>query len=150
MTESIPVQSPLIGLNMDSDTAKYVGMLEGTLAALCINEVKYRALLEILTGESWEETRIDFNGKVLMELAASTLVRQTGMSLTQAKTLVFKRWHARNHAADIIVPKAIDIDTMMDSNRSPENSSTVTASERLQAWKEKQLADAAGNGTNVP
>lgn len=137
MTE---IRTPLVGLNMDADTAHYVGMLEGTIAAMCINEVKYRALLELLTGDSWEETRIDFDGNVLMELATNALVKQTGMSLVQAKNLVFKRWHSANHAADIIIPKAVSPEEMLENRR-------AEASERLQVWKSRQLEDAEKSET---
>lgn len=167
---SVPMQSVQIGLDMDADTAHYVGVLEGTIAALCINECKYRALLELLTGESWEATKIDVNGSVLMDLAVSALVKQTGMSTAKAKTLVFKRWNTRNQETPAVIPVAVSTAEVVDDANlgtsaevSPAGqpgatmnipaadavaTGTVTerkreASNRLKAWKERQIADAA-------
>lgn len=137
MTESVPVSTPLIGLNVDQETAHYIGVLEGTIAALCINEAKYRALLELLTGDPWEETKIDFNGQVLMDIAVSALVKQTNMPLAQAKTLVWKRWNSRNLPTESVVPQAVPIEELT-GGVSPDR----PLSERFKAWKAKQLAEA--------
>jgi hypothetical protein len=144
MTESVPLKTPLIGLQMDSDTAQYVGMLEGTVAALAINEVKYRALLELLTGESWEETRIDFDGKVLMSLAASVLAKQTGMTPVEAKNLVAKRWSQYNLPAETIVPHAVSIeDATNEPSAQVQLDRRRDLSERVKTWRAKQQAAAA-------
>lgn len=147
---SVPTQTPLVGLQMDADTATYVGVLEGTIAALIINECKYRALLELFTGESWEATKIDVNGSVLKELAISTLVRQTGMDIARAKVLVNKRWNRYNVESPAVLPKAVPIEEL--SKDSLEKDSVATGllskdgqkmSSRLSAWKERQMASAA-------
>lgn len=140
------VKSVPMPMDMSPDVAQYVGVLEGTVAALCINEARYRAFLELLTGEQWEDTRIDFNGNVLQELAVSALVRQTGMDLARAKVLVAKRWGNFNLPKEMVVPSAVSTDDFVSgdvSNRSPENKNAASASERFQAWKARQLADAA-------
>lgn len=150
MPESVPIQTPLIGLTMDPETATYVGMLEGTIAALVINETKYRALLEMLTGDSWEATRVDMDGNVLMGLAVSALVKQTGMDLTRAKVLVLQRWSERNLPADAIVPvavspaeltKSVTGDQLPTAPSSTQTSAPMT--ERAKAWREAQIASAA-------
>jgi hypothetical protein len=142
MTESVPLRTPLVGLNMDPDVAHYVGMLEGTIAALAINGVKYRALLELLTGDPWEETRIDFDGKVLMQLAASVLAKQTGMSPVDAKNLVARRWSQYNLPAETIVPQAVSVDEYQSASEN-DLERRRELSERVKTWRARQQADAA-------
>lgn len=151
--ESIPLQVAPMPMGMDADTAQYVGVLEGTIAALCINEAKYRAYLELLTGDPWEETRIDIDGNVLMGLAVSALVKQTGMDIARAKVLVTKRWNERNLPKEQVVPMAVNPEPFTAGepvNHSPENESKRTGSERYRAWKMRQLAAAQESGTDVP
>ena len=167
---SVPMQSAMVPLDMNADTAYYVGVLEGTIAALCINECKYRALLELLTGESWEGTRIDVNGEMLMELAISSLVKQTGMSIADAKILVHKRWNTYNQEIPAVIPLAVSAEQMVAGvivgtsadvaaavgtevgtgvpAADAVATGTVTqrkldANQRLQDWKARQIADAA-------
>lgn len=149
-TQSIPLKSATIGLDLDPEAATYVGVLEGTIAALAINECKYRALLELLTGESWEATKIDVNGSALMELAVSILVKQTGMDIARAKVLVTKRWNDKNHEAPAVIPKAVGVSTFTAGV--PEMDSVATGlvekqdlklSERFQEWKQRQIDSAA-------
>lgn len=140
MTESVPMKNPLVGLEMDPDTAQYVGVLEGTIAALTINECKYRALLELLTGEPWEDTKIDFDGKVLMDLAVSALVKQTGMDRANAKNLVWRRWEKRNLPQESVVPAAVPVDQMVAENHSLEKKKSRDMSARLAQWKAGQQA----------
>jgi hypothetical protein len=152
MTESVALQNPDLPMDLKPDAALYVGMLEGTIAALAINEVKYRALLEILTGDPWEDTRIDFKGEVLQQLATDVLVKQTGMDRVKAQVLVAKRWQARNLEPDVVVPRAVNPQDYVSGNSSPENKSM---SERAKIWREKQIADSEKldvekNGTDVP
>lgn len=146
MTESIPVRSAPMPLEMSADVATYVGVLEGTIAALCVNEVKYRSFLEMLTGEPWEDTRIDYNGNMIRDLAVSALVRQTGMERPKAIALVEKRWADRNLPKEQVVPVAVPVENFIAgdaSNRSQENNSRPDMSERFRAWRERQLGDAA-------
>lgn len=152
---SVPLQTPQISLTMDADTAHYVGILEGTVAALVINECKYRAILELLTGESWEATRLDIKGDVLQQLAVSALVRQTGMALDRAKLLVAQRWNAKNQEAPVVVPQAVAVqpsDASVASATVPSTQGTGSAvsdspsgqdmGSRLSAWKARQQAAA--------
>ena len=158
---SVPVQVPLIGLQMSTETAQYVGMLEGTVAALVINDVKYRTLLELLTGESWEDTVVTMDPNALMSLAVSALVKQTGMDYAKAKILISQRWQRRNPPAGSIVPQAVPVETLISGaveqgtvsteTIAAESKSTTTAAEpeklsitdRYRLWKESQLEAAA-------
>lgn len=149
---SVPLQTPQISLEMDSDTAHYVGILEGTIAALVINEAKYRAILELLTGENWEGTRLDIKGDVLQQLAVSTLVRQTGMTLDRAKLLVAQRWNTKNQPEATLVPQAVPVTpTALAVDPSAPEAETPASDQtsgqdmgsRLSRWKAKQLEEAS-------
>jgi len=143
---SVPLQSPMIGMDMTEDVALYVGILQGTVAALVVNECKYRAFLELLTGEPWEATRIDMKGEVLQKLAVDSLVKQTGMAPDRAKLLVAQRWDTRNQPAPVIVPVAVPTSEFADAATSEAASSAIPVPEmktRVQVWRERQKTDAA-------
>jgi hypothetical protein len=142
MTESVPLKPVPTPMDMSPDVATYVGVLEGTIAALCINECKYRWFLELLTGEPWEQTRIDIDGKGLQELAVSALVRQTGMSQAKARIIVSKRWNERSNATEQVVPQAISVESMVSNEKVEFARPDMT--ERFKAWRKRQL-DTAKN-----
>lgn len=138
MTESVPLQAPLIGLQMDSDTAYYVGMLEGTIAALVVNEVKFRTLLELLTGDKWDAANMPQDPNALAALAVSMLIKQTGIEKSKAESLVAQRFG----------------DMIPDPVPAPEIIATAPVappmSERFKAWKAKQTNLAtSGEDTTV-
>jgi len=141
MTESIPLQGPLKGLQMDSDTAQYVGMLEGTIAALVINEVKYRTLLELLTGDSWDAANVSTDPNALVPLAVSALVKQTNMDENKAKKLISARWETHNNKPNQVVPQVLSTGTARYASR-PDHVVSAPMSERLKSWRERQAADA--------
>ena len=122
-------QSPLVGLEMSPEVAKYVAVLEGRLASYAIQDAKYRALLELLTGDSWEDSSFDASGRMIMQVAEEALVKG-GMSRTAAKTTVAKRWNASNVSTKQ-VSRAVPLETVM-----PQRIVAVgTMKERLQEWK---------------
>lgn len=147
-TVSVPTQSVHMPMNMDPETATYVAMLEGTIAALVISDCKSRTLLELLTGDGWEAARVDFKGQTLIALAVSALVKQTGMDRVRAQVLVSKRWQERNHPADYIVPQAVSPDTYLATATAKTATSSQLAAEpvdvsaRVKDWRARQLAAA--------
>lgn len=150
-SESVPLQTVHMPMEMDPETATYVAMLEGTIAALVISDVKNRTLLELLTGDGWEAARVDFNGQAMMGLAESALMKQTGMDRVRARLLVAKRWQERNHPADYVVPQAISPEeyaaevtqsTPMAAKSATSSQLGQPMSERVKAWRARQLADA--------
>lgn len=148
--ESVPLNSVHMPLDMDPETATYVGMLEGTIAALVINDCKQRTLLELLTGDGWEAARVDFNGTALINLATTALVKQTGMDRVKAQVLVTKRWNERNHPADYVMPQAVPVADYVAGNDSKE-SLKPDLSARVKAWRARQVAEglkAAQEGTD--
>jgi hypothetical protein len=137
MTESIPLQAPLVGLQMDSDTAQYVGMLEGTIAALVINEVKYRTLLELLTGDSWEAVKVGPEPDAIVTLAVSTLMKQTNMDEYKARKLIALRWANHNNDSGSVVPQGITGTTTPRATR-PDTVVTPSMADRFKSWKARQ------------
>ena len=135
MTESVPLQVPLIGLQMNSETAHYVGMLEGTIAALVVNEVKYRTLLELLTGDKWDSAEMPTEPKDIMALAVSVLVKQTGIDKRVAESLVLQRINETNR--DPVVPDR-------PANVVVTQQATPPMADRYKEWKQRQMNLATG------
>lgn len=104
----VNVQSPLVGLQYDDTTARYIGVLESTLSFYVVRDAQFRALLELLTGEQWDDVKLDLDGKELMRISEETLVRKTGMTPIQARTLVAKHWNKLNQEV-VVVPEAADL-----------------------------------------
>lgn len=75
----VAVQSPLIGMNMDPEAAQYVAVLERRIVALSINELKFRTLLERMTGERWDTMVLDFDDKEMDEIAVTVIQRKLGV-----------------------------------------------------------------------
>jgi len=93
----VPLENPLSELEMNEDVALYVGMLEGQLAAYAINEVKYRTLLEMLTGKPWDATMVDVDSNVLVDIASQALIRR-GMDGVEARTTVMRRFQRADNS----------------------------------------------------
>lgn len=137
--ESVPMQTALVGLEMDAETAHYVGILEGTISNLVIEQAKFRAFLELLTGDAWDGVKIDSNGVVLQKISVDALVKQTGMNRAKATLLVARRWSEHNLPMDAVVTKAVPIADMVAG----ESGTTVPKmSDRLAKWKARQISDA--------
>lgn len=136
MTESIPLQVPLIDLQLSSDAAHYVGMLEGTVAALVVNEIKYRTLLELLTGDKWDAAELPQDPNDLMALAVSMISKQTGLDEIKAKSLVAQRF------GEVKSKPVIPVETTNVVVAPPV---TVPMTDRFKAWKQRQI-DLATSG----
>lgn len=133
----VSVQTPLVGLEMNSEVAHYVGILESTLAAYALQEVKYRALLELLTGESWETTRISPDPASIKAIAVEALVKRAGIDPVTAKVVVEKRWNEFNQDE---TPKAVPVEEFTDQNleSAPVPPSPGTMRQRLDGYFERQ------------
>ena len=121
------VQSPLVGLDMSPETATYVGLLERQVAAYAIQEAKFRALLELITGDSWETTKLDMDGKMLMAVAVDALVKRAGMNVAQAKQVVVKRWNTVNQVTTAPAPQSTTIEQMVSEVAGTERGSAATS-----------------------
>lgn len=138
------VQSPLVGLEMSPETATYVGLLERQLAAYAVQEAKFRALLELITGDSWETTKLDMDGKALMAVAVSAIVNKAGLSVAQAKTVVTQRWNTVNQVATVPTPQSTTIEEIVEQSRRTQAEPLVPVTpglsmqQRLADWQERQ------------
>lgn len=114
--------------NLSPSAALYVGQLEGTIAALVINEVKMRSYLELITGDPWQLVPLPFTNEALQQLATETVAKQTGLPLEDAKKLVADRISllspasAPSPTAESVVPNVNSPDMI----------------ERLQSWKDRK------------
>lgn len=138
-------QSPLVGLEMSPETATYVGLLERQVAAYAVQEAKFRALLELLTGDSWETTKLDMDGKMLMAIAVDALVKKAGMTVMQAKTVVSQRWNTVNQISTVPTPSSITIEEMVSQVAQSKNDTVVSPpvsglsmAQRLADWQARQ------------
>ena len=144
------VQSPLVGLEMTPETATYVGILERQVAAYAVQEAKFRALLELLTGDSWETTKLDIDGKAIMAVAVDALVKRTGLSMAQAQALVTKRWNTVNQVTTAPTPSSTTIEQIVsEANASNPNAvvsrpgAGLSMAQRLASWQERQKQNAS-------
>jgi hypothetical protein len=144
--QSVPTQTPMAENKSDAEVAKYIGLLEGTIAALVINDIKFRTILELLTGEQWDAAQIDPEGKALMDLAVSVLVKQTGMDATNARALVIKRWQDKT-SRPVPMPKAVvaeEFSLLNVAERKTNVALEVSMNERYRHWRQRQIAEAEG------
>lgn len=87
----VAMKSPLNDLKMDEQTSLYVGVLERQLMGLTINDARYRALLELLTGEEWDDMKTDFEDGEIKKIAIASLEKKLGISNEAARKIVRDR-----------------------------------------------------------
>lgn len=75
---------PLGDMKTDAQSAIYIAALEKKLMILTLNEMKYRTLLEMLTGKEWEELSTDIGADKLRQVAVNATQRRLARSLRQA------------------------------------------------------------------
>lgn len=91
------VRHPLIDLVMNDETSRYTGHIERKLVKFTLEDLKMRALLELLTGNMWDDT--DFHKMTddqLQEIAVDTLKRRLQLSDADARAIVADRWTKAN------------------------------------------------------
>jgi hypothetical protein len=90
---------PLIELVYNDETGRYIGMLERKIVLMTLENIRFRALLERLTGDMWDD--IDFRAEdaEIHEIAIDALQRRLQMSREDARKLVDRRWEAANPPA---------------------------------------------------
>lgn len=87
----VALKSPLIGMHMEPDVALYVGILERQVLALSINELKFRALLELLTEEEWDDMKTEFEESAIERIAVRMVEQKLGVKNMEARKIVRKR-----------------------------------------------------------
>jgi hypothetical protein len=91
-----PVKHPLIDLVYNNETGAYIGMLERKMVIMTMENLKMRSLLELLTGDMWDDCTFETEDKQIFELAVDTLVKRLQISREDAINVVNNRWEATN------------------------------------------------------
>ena len=96
------LQNPLQHMQGDDQMTRYVGVLERRLVLLTIQEQRFRALLEALTGEPWDDQYSDLEQAELDKLVEQSIVKSLGV--TQAEAAKMVRLHKAKANARNIEP----------------------------------------------
>jgi hypothetical protein len=91
-----PTKHPLIDLVYNNETGTYIGMLERKMVIMTLENLKMRSLLELLTGDMWDDVKFDLEDKAIFKAAVDTLERRLQISHNDAINLVTERWEATN------------------------------------------------------
>lgn len=92
------IRQPLIDLVYNDETGRYIGMLERKLILYTQNEIRFRALLELLTDEAWDDYQFTEEDGEIRKLAEDALKRRLKLSDEDARNLVQERWDRHNPA----------------------------------------------------
>lgn len=82
------LQNPLQHMQGDDQMTRYVGVLERRLVLLTIQEQRFRALLEALTGEPWDDQYTDLDQAELDGLVEQSIMKSLGVSQAEASKMV--------------------------------------------------------------
>lgn len=91
-------RTPLLDLVYNDETGRYIAVLERKIARYQLNDIKFRALLECLTGEDWDDYQFTDEDNQIKKIAVDALKRRLGLSEDDARKLVAERWAANNPA----------------------------------------------------
>jgi len=89
-----PTRHPLIELVYDDPTGRYIGMLERKLVVMTLEHTRFRALLELLTGDVWDDKPFTAEDKEIWDIAIQALMQRLQLSQEDARKLVAERWEA--------------------------------------------------------
>lgn len=83
------VQNPLAGIQYESpEIAAFHGVMERRILLLTAQEIRFRALLEALTGEPWDDSYTDLDQLEIDRLAEKALEKSLGISRVEAAQMV--------------------------------------------------------------
>lgn len=80
-------QVPLGDMTTDAKAAFYIAALEKKLAIMTLNEMKYRTLLEMMTGQEWEELSTDIGAGQLRKVAVNATQRRLAREMKKAEAV---------------------------------------------------------------
>lgn len=99
------IRHPMIDLVMNDETSRYVGHLERKVMHLTLEDMRMRALLELLTGDMWDDQDFrQMEDHQIQQVAVDTLKRRLNMSEGDARRLVADRWNRLNHPEQDLAP----------------------------------------------
>lgn len=127
------LQSPLVALEANPDTATYIGTLERAVATLVIRDAKFRALLELLTDETWDDVAVDrMDNDQLVTVATANLALRLNISIEDATNMVAQRWATHNESTAL---EAV--------GSTPAPVVQITAKDLFEQWKARRAATEA-------
>lgn len=88
------LKNPLQHMDADDNALRYIGVLERRLVLLTVQEMKFRALLESLTGEPWDDQYVDLEQAELDQLVENSIVKSLGVTKSEASKMI--RTHKAN------------------------------------------------------
>jgi hypothetical protein len=93
-----PTRHPLIDLVFNDETGRYIGHLERKAYVFMIENMRMRVLLELLTGDMWDDQNLEAlvrtEDEQIFALAVDALKRRLNLSHEDARKLVDDRWTA--------------------------------------------------------
>ena len=95
-----PIRHPLIDLVYNDETGRYIAMLERKLLGMTVENIKMRTLLELLTGDMWDDVKFESEDKEIQKVAVDALKRRLQIPESDARKLVSERWAAHNPPGD--------------------------------------------------
>ena len=72
-----PTRHPLIELLYNDETGRYIGMLERKLVVFQQENLRMRCLLELLTGDMWDDYSFGAEDEEIFRLAIDSLMRRS-------------------------------------------------------------------------
>lgn len=96
----VALRSPLIDLQLSHEAALYVAVLEKQVMLFQVNELKFRALLEALTGEPWDDLALDLENKAIFDIAVALAEKKLNVSNMEARKIVRARLAQANSEED--------------------------------------------------
>lgn len=106
----VAVQNPLAHMQGDEEMTAYVAVLERRLVLMTIQEVRFRGLLEALTGEPWDDQYTELGEDEVNAIAVNSLSKSLGITKAEAEQQVKlhrQRANARNISLSEADPNAI-------------------------------------------
>jgi hypothetical protein len=89
-------REPMIDLVYNDETGRYIGMLESKILYYQLNDLRFRALLELLTDQDWDDYQFSEEDGEIKRLAVDALKRRLGLTHEDAHKLVAERWAGHN------------------------------------------------------
>lgn len=96
----VKIKSPLADLTYDDQTGLYIGALERQVLGLTIQDLRFRALLELITGEEWDDMKTEFEQNEIEAIAVRAVEKKLGVKHAEARKIVRERKEAAQNATD--------------------------------------------------
>lgn len=90
------IKQPLLDIVYNDETGRYIGMLERKVVKYQLDDIRFRALLELLTDEPWDDYQFTEEDGEIQKIAVDALKRRLGIPEQDARKLVAERWARHN------------------------------------------------------